>query len=118
MQGTLPALAVMILLGASERSLAQSLSPTVIATAGATFSAGGVRLHQTIGEPVVTTVEVGNVRLNQGFQQSEPVRLHLNVRAFLQGPYQVATGSMSDAMRSAGQDCRCTNPTRRWASSR
>src|SRR6187549_3571527 len=94
-------LVLIVLLCAADRSLSQSLSPTVISSAGATFTAGGVQLDQTIGEPAITTLEAGNIRLNQGFQQSEPVRLHLNIRAFLQGPYRIATGLMSDAVRAA-----------------
>jgi hypothetical protein len=78
------------------------LTPTVIATAGATFVQGGVQLDQTIGEPAYTLLEAGGTSLKQGFQQEEPVRLRVNVRAFLQGPYDDNTGRMRDDLRSAG----------------
>ncbi len=81
---------------------AQSLTPTVVATSGASFQAGGVQLDATVGEPFNAVHEVNAVRLNEGFQQAEPVRLHLNVRAFLQGPFNSGSGTMNDALRSSG----------------
>ena len=79
-----------------------TLAPTVIATAGASFTQGGLQLDQTIGEPAYTLIGAGGTRLKQGFQQEEPVRLRLNVRAFLQGPYDGGAGRMRDDLRSAG----------------
>ena len=49
---------------------AQTLTPTVISTAGAYTSAGGVSLSYTIGEmAAVETFTAGNTILTQGFQQ-------------------------------------------------
>lgn len=81
---------------------AQIADPRVISTCGGSSTAGGIQLDQTIGEPVTTTVEAQGIRLTQGFQQQDPVRLRLNMRAFLQGPFVIATGSMHDSLRSAG----------------
>ncbi len=81
---------------------AQSLTPTVVATSGASFQAGSVRLDATVGEPFNTVHEVNTVRLNEGFQQAEPVRLRLNARAFLQGPFNSGSGSMDDGLRNGG----------------
>ena len=81
---------------------AQSLAPTVVATSGASYQAGGIQLDATVGEPLNTVHEVGPLRLNQGFQQAEPVRLRLNARAFLQGPFNGGSGTMDDALRSGG----------------
>ena len=47
----------------------QSLSPTVIATAGDYFDNGNVSISFTVGEVAVTTLEAGDVILTQGFQQ-------------------------------------------------
>ncbi len=81
---------------------AQSLTPTVVATSGASFQAGGLQLDATVGEPLNALHEAGAVRLNEGFQQAEPIRLHLNMQVFLQGPFNSSSGTMSDALRSAG----------------
>ncbi len=78
------------------------LTPTVIATAGGTLAGGGVRLDQTIGEPLYTSVSAAHMRLDQGFQQSEPLRLRVDLRAFLEGPYRSGTGRMIDSLRTAG----------------
>ncbi len=47
----------------------QSLSPTVIASAGDYFENGDVSLSFTVGEVAVTTLQAGDVILTQGFQQ-------------------------------------------------
>jgi hypothetical protein len=47
----------------------QSLSPTVIASAGDYFDNGTVSISFTVGEVAVTTLEAGDVILTQGFQQ-------------------------------------------------
>jgi len=57
-------------------TLAQDLSPTVIATAGKDLSAGGYKLSFTIGELAVTTIKSTNNILTQGFQQ--PPNLYLS----------------------------------------
>jgi hypothetical protein len=81
---------------------AQSLSPTVVACSGGQGTLGGALVEWTVGEPVVATFDVGGTRLTQGFHQAEVVRLHLNLRAFLQGPYAEAAGTMNDGLRSQG----------------
>ena len=50
-------------------SWGQSLSPTVIASAGDYFDNGTVSISFTVGEVAVTTLEAGDVILTQGFQQ-------------------------------------------------
>ncbi len=47
----------------------QSLSPTVVASAGDYFENGTVSLSFTVGEVAVTTLQAGDVILTQGFQQ-------------------------------------------------
>ncbi|MCB0810769.1 MAG: hypothetical protein KDB96_15940, partial [Flavobacteriales bacterium] len=81
---------------------AQSLSPTVIASAGGTGTAGGVTLSWTVGETAVQTLDNGTNILTQGFHQADPVKVKLNVRAFLQGPFNAVNGSMDDGLRANG----------------
>ncbi len=57
-----------VLLGAGLVQ-AQSLTPTVIASAGGYASGGNVSLSWTLGELAVTTLSSGNFMLTQGFQQ-------------------------------------------------
>ncbi|MCB0034622.1 MAG: hypothetical protein KDE51_11405, partial [Anaerolineales bacterium] len=55
------------LLGLLSGSLcAQSLSPTAIASAGGTRTAGGVTLSWTVGETAVQTLDNGTNILTQG----------------------------------------------------
>lgn len=53
---------------------AQTLSPTVIATAG-NYSTGsnGYSLSSTVGEPVITTLSQSSTILTQGFQQPNDI---------------------------------------------
>jgi hypothetical protein len=48
---------------------AQSLSQTVLSTAGDHFQNGSAALSWTIGEPVINSLENGSVKLTQGFHQ-------------------------------------------------
>jgi hypothetical protein len=48
---------------------AQSLSQTVLSTAGDHFQNGSAALSWTIGEPVVNGLENGSITLSQGFHQ-------------------------------------------------
>jgi hypothetical protein len=58
---------------ASLQSPAQTLSPTVLATSGGYSTGGGYSLSYTVGETIVTTLQVGNYLLTQGFQQPTPM---------------------------------------------
>lgn len=53
---------------------AQSLSPTVVSTSGAYYTAGGASVSQTVGEmTMVQTFTGGSNILTQGFQQSDKI---------------------------------------------
>lgn len=54
----------------SHQAFSQSLSPTVIASAGGHFAGGNAQISWTLGEPVIETVGGANVILTQGFHQS------------------------------------------------
>ncbi|MBK9148716.1 MAG: DUF285 domain-containing protein [Flavobacteriales bacterium] len=57
------------LLMANCAANAQSASPTVVATTGGTGTAGNMTLDWTLGEPMVTTLDNGQLVLTQGFHQ-------------------------------------------------
>ena len=54
----------------SSMSIAQTVTPDVIATAGAHFAIPSVQISWTLGEPVTQTLSNGTAQLTQGFQQS------------------------------------------------
>jgi len=62
---------------------AQSLSPSVIATAGSYFEAGSFSLSTTIGEPLTETLVNNNNILTQGFQQPDYTVISNITEAFL-----------------------------------
>lgn len=83
-------------------AMAQSISPSVIASSGGSGTVGGVTVDWTVGEVAVTTLDNGTNILTQGFHQGDPVKVKLNIRAFLQGPYNAVSGVMNDGLRSNG----------------
>ncbi|HRN93189.1 MAG: T9SS type A sorting domain-containing protein [Chitinophagales bacterium] len=56
-------------IGFANTATAQSLSPVVVASAGATASVGNTQISYTVGESVIPTLYAGNTYLTQGFQQ-------------------------------------------------
>lgn len=62
----------------------QTLSPTVISTAGDFYTGTAATLSITIGEPVIETYTSGSSVLSTGFQQSDLMK-QLNLTLFLQG---------------------------------
>lgn len=60
---------VILILGISFTSQAQTLSRQVISSGGGYLEAGNYKLSFTIGEPIVGYVESGTFKLTQGFQQ-------------------------------------------------
>ena len=60
-----------IALLASAALTAQSLTPTVIATAGFGYSSPELQVDMTIGETFITTLQVQDLMLTQGFHQPE-----------------------------------------------
>ena len=55
----------------SSTTIAQSISPDVIATAGTTFTDGTSQLDWTLGETTTATFNSGSDMLTQGFHQPE-----------------------------------------------
>ncbi|NOY38578.1 MAG: T9SS type A sorting domain-containing protein [Chlorobi bacterium] len=56
----------------------QSLSPTVLATAGSVFDNGSFSLSWTAGELAVATLTAGDIILTQGFQQPAGISTGIN----------------------------------------
>lgn len=54
----------------SSISIAQSVSPEVLATAGAHFAIPSIQISWTLGEPITETLTNSSGTLTQGFQQS------------------------------------------------
>ncbi|MEZ4740803.1 MAG: hemagglutinin protein [Flavobacteriales bacterium] len=55
-----------------------------------------------MGEIVIRTSIVPGGIVTQGFQQPNTVRVLVNVKAFLQGPYNPGSGAMNDGLRTNG----------------
>ena len=92
---------LILLLGHNILIQSQTLSPTVIATAGGFFTGGGSSLSWTMGETFYTTLQNGNVVLTQGQQQPYVEIRILNMSLFLQGFYQ-GSGLMSNCLNITG----------------
>lgn len=60
----------------------QSLSPTVLATAGTVFDNGSFSLSWTVGEVATTTLTAGNIMLTQGFHQGPLIASGIKAEAF------------------------------------
>lgn len=63
-------LLIILPLGIASMLSAQSISPDVVASAGAHFTGSNAQLNFTIGEPVTTTLSNGSNMLTQGFHQT------------------------------------------------
>jgi hypothetical protein len=67
---------------------AQTLSPTVISSAGGYSTGTTVTLSWTLGELATETLSTGSITLTQGFQQPSVLAgLALNVKVFMEGPF-------------------------------
>ena len=95
------ALLLIVLFAQLNFLVSQTLSPSVIATAGGFFSGGGSTLSWTMGETFYTTLQNGNVVLTQGQQQPFVEIRILNMSLFLQGFYQ-GSGLMSNCLNVTG----------------
>lgn len=68
---------------------AQTVTPTVIASAGGSGTVGGITISWTLGELAVTTLKSGDLTVTQGFHQpplgttsvDERPKLHLDLAA-------------------------------------
>ncbi len=81
---------------------AQFIAPSVLASSGGSGTDSGVTLSWTLGEPATESLSNGTYSATQGTQQANPIRIRLNIDAFLQGPYDPSSGSMGDELRSNG----------------
>lgn len=61
-----------------KATMAQSLSPDVIASAGTSFNNGTSQLDWTLGEPATSTFTAGTAMLTQGFHQPNLLATSIN----------------------------------------
>lgn len=79
---------------------AQTLSPQVIASGGASFTNAAGTLQYTMGQAINTTLNNGTNILTQGFQQPEQnISINVQIKFFLEGAY--SAGNMNTALRTA-----------------
>ena len=62
---------VAVLSFSAANLFSQSISPTVVASAGTFASVGGNSIAYTVGEPVITTLTGGTNMITQGFHQPD-----------------------------------------------
>ena len=91
---------LLLALFTSASAVAQDLSPQVVATNGGSGTVSGVSLQWTLGEFMNETLWKGPNYLTQGFHQGELIKVQVNMRALLDGPYLVSTGLMIDSLRT------------------
>ncbi|MCB2218849.1 MAG: hypothetical protein KQI35_00535 [Bacteroidetes bacterium] len=94
-------------------SIAQTVSPQVIATSGDYFEGTGVSLSWTLGELVTETFAAGDIILTQGFQQPLAVSLHgvdLDLMVFMEGPFIPASGGNMSTILNTGANIPLTQP--------
>ncbi len=94
------AIIVPLCLGLTSAVPAQSLTPEVVSTAGASNTSLPGSLDWTVGETMTVTLTASPVMLTQGFQQAEPVRLRIRLSVLLDGAYDPGAGLMRDDLRS------------------
>ncbi|MCB2219858.1 MAG: hypothetical protein KQI35_05625 [Bacteroidetes bacterium] len=93
---------IVFLVGAMLCS-AQSIERSVVASAGDYFEGAGVSMSWTLGEIATETFTSGNVILTQGFQQPNLLlRLYIDVKAFMEGPYNASTDLMETTLNTMG----------------
>ncbi len=62
----------LLLLSLSPLAFAQQAERKIANTCGETYSAGGIRLKISVGEPIVGILSTTDASLSQGFFQSKP----------------------------------------------
>lgn len=63
---------------------------------------GGGTLSWTVGEAFAATTSGTGGVLTPGFQQGAFVKVNVNIKAFLQGPWTTSTPPMTDGLRTGG----------------
>ncbi|MBL7964742.1 MAG: hypothetical protein JNM31_12970 [Flavobacteriales bacterium] len=81
---------------------AQLVAPRGLVPAGGSSSYPSGSFEWSLGQPVSATFEGGTPVITSGILQPEGVRVALNVRVLLAGPYVPAVSLMLDSLRSKG----------------
>jgi hypothetical protein len=79
---------------------AQHIGPAALVSTGGHGSSTAGSLSWTVGQLSGATFLDASGMITAGVQQPDVVRLALNIRAFLDGPYDASSGLMHDALRA------------------
>lgn len=92
---------VLIALVLTGSMYAQSIEKFSIDSGGASVSAGNIQVLYTIGEVMVQERSAGNIQVSEGFVNPTSLKLTINPKVFLQGPFAspVDAGLMNDNLR-------------------
>lgn len=84
---------------------AQSIEKFSIDSGGASATAGNIQILYTIGEVMVQERSAGNIQISEGFINPVSLKLTINPKVFLQGPYVSpdSAGLMNDNLRQNNQ---------------
>ena len=75
---------------------------TLVSTGGGQGTVPGGSVSWSVGETVIGAGSVSGGIITQGFQQPNVVRVLVNMKAFLQGPFEPGSNAMNDGLRSNG----------------
>ncbi|MGJ8665007.1 MAG: hemagglutinin protein [Patiriisocius sp.] len=94
-----------IALLASCSIYAQTIVKSSIDSGGGSVSAGNIQMVYTIGEVMVQERSAGNIQLSEGFINPTSIKVSVNPKVFLQGPFTSAqtSGLMNDNLRVNNQ---------------
>ncbi len=67
---------------------AQTIVKSSIDSGGGSVSAGNIQMVYTIGEVRVQERSAGNIQLSEGFINPTSIKVSVNPKVFLQGPYR------------------------------
>jgi hypothetical protein len=87
---------------------AQSLKPSVIASAGGNYSGARLQVSWTLGETFTQTLANGNAMLTQGFQQPAVVACTAPVTPSVTGTNAICTGGNTSFTATAASGISAT----------
>lgn len=93
-------LTLLLVCGYPINSMAQSIDKFSIDSGGAAVIVENIQLIYTIGEVHVNELSAGNFQVSEGFVNPITLRIKLDSKIFLEGPYYA--GFMTDHLRSNG----------------
>ncbi len=83
----------------SQLTFCQTIVKSSIDNGGASVNNANIYLVYTIGEVIVQETTVGNISISEGFISPIILKIHIDPKILLQGPYDSNTGNMFDNLR-------------------